>query len=175
MKYLWAPWRLPYITQSGGTEAVCIFCALPREGKDRENRILYQGERVFAILNTFPYNSGHLMVVPRRHIADPADLDDAESLELLRLTTAAMQAIRETYHPEGFNVGLNLGRAAGAGIVDHLHVHVVPRWVGDTNFMPVLGQVKVLPEDLTETYDRLAAALRAVMGKRGGGGATTTG
>lgn len=169
MKYLWAPWRLPYIKKAGRPDEECIFCSLPREGKDRENRILYQGERAFAILNTFPYNSGHLMIVPRRHIADPADLQDAEAIEMLHLCTATMQALRETYHPEGFNIGLNIGRAAGAGILDHLHVHVVPRWVGDTNFMPVVGKVKVLPEDLTETYDRLTASLRSVLDRQGRG------
>ncbi len=166
MKHLWAPWRLPYIKRAGRTEDTCIFCTLPQEGRDRENRILYQGRRAFAILNTFPYNSGHLMIVPHRHIADPAELADDEALEMYHLSTATMEAIRDTYHPEGFNVGMNIGRAAGAGIVDHLHLHVVPRWVGDTNFMPVIGEVKVLPEDLTETYDRLAAALRSVLERR---------
>jgi ATP adenylyltransferase len=161
VKYLWAPWRIQYIKAARAQE--CIFCTLPREGRDRHNLILHQGPQAFAILNTFPYNSGHLMVVPRRHIADVQDLDDAEILEVLHLATAAMQAIRTTYHPEGFNVGMNLGRAAGAGIDDHLHVHIVPRWMGDTNFMPVVGEVKVLPEDLTVTYDRLAEALRAVL------------
>jgi len=167
VKHLWTPWRFAYI--KGARPDECIFCALPREGRDRERRILYQGERVYAILNTFPYNSGHLMVVPHRHVADPADLEDSEALELHRLTAAAMRAIRTIYHPEGFNIGLNLGQAAGAGIEDHLHVHVVPRWVGDTNFMPVVGEVKVLPEDLTVTYDRLAEALRAVLAPDGGG------
>ena len=166
MKYLWAPWRLPYIKRAGRVENTCIFCALPREGRDRENRILYQGRRAFAILNTFPYNSGHLMVVPHRHVADPVDLADDEALEMFRLSSATMTAIRETYHAEGFNVGMNIGRPAGAGIVDHLHLHVVPRWIGDTNFMPVFGDVKVLPEDLTETYDRLATALRSVLERR---------
>ncbi len=164
MKYLWAPWRLQYITSP--PRGACIFCTLPREGRDRDHRILVQGRRVFAILNTFPYNPGHLMVVPHRHVARLGELGDDEGLELLHLTTAAMEALEEVYHPEGFNVGLNLGRAAGAGIEDHLHVHVVPRWVGDTNFMPVLGEVKVLPEDLTATYDRLAGALRAVLERR---------
>ncbi len=161
MKYLWAPWRFQYI--KAARPDACIFCTLPREGRDRDHLILYQGRRVFAILNSFPYNSGHLMVVPHRHIADPGDLEDDEVLELHHLTTAAMRAIRTTYHPEGFNLGVNVGRAAGAGIDDHLHIHVVPRWVGDTNFMPVLGEVKVLPEDLTVTYDRLAEALRVVL------------
>lgn len=161
MKRLWAPWRFQYF--QGPPPEACIFCTFPREGQDRERRILYQGRRVYAILNTFPYASGHLMLVPHRHIADLEDLEDTEILELLHLTAAAMQAIRNVYRPEGFNIGVNIGRAAGAGIADHLHIHVVPRWVGDTNFMPVLGEVKVLPEDLTVTYDRLAEALRTVL------------
>ena len=164
MKHLWAPWRIRYI--KGTLPAECIFCSLPREGRDRENGIVYQGQRAFAILNTFPYNSGHLMIVPRRHVADLSDLDDAEILEILHLTTTATQALRDAYASEGFNIGVNLGRAAGAGIVDHLHVHVVPRWVGDTNFMPVLGEVKVIPEDLTVTRDRLAEAFKNVLARR---------
>lgn len=170
MKYLWAPWRIQYIKEAPKTD--CVFCSLPREGRDRDLRIVYRGERVFAILNTFPYNAGHLMVVPNRHVPDLGDLDDAEMLELLRLTTAAMQAIREAYGSEGFNVGMNVGRAAGAGIVGHVHMHVVPRWVGDTNFMPVLGEIKVLPEDLSVTRDRLAAALEAVLARRPPGSGT---
>jgi len=139
----------------------CIFCTLPREGRDREHGILYQGRRAYVILNAFPYNSGHLMVVPHRHVARPEQLTDEERLEVFHLMTAAMQAVTDVYRPEGYNAGMNLGRAAGAGIDDHLHLHVVPRWVGDTNFMPVLGETKVLPEDLTATYDRLAGPIRA--------------
>jgi len=139
----------------------CIFCTLPREGRDREHGILYQGRRAYVILNAFPYNSGHLMVVPHRHVARPEQLTDEERLEVFHLMTAAMQAVTDVYRPEGYNAGMNLGRAAGAGIDDHLHLHVVPRWVGDTNFMPVLGETKVLPEDLTATFDRLAGPIRA--------------
>jgi len=139
----------------------CIFCAFPREGHDRERGILLQGRLAFVILNTYPYNSGHLMVVPHRHVADPGDLTDDEQLEMAHLTRAAMRALREVYRPEGFNIGMNIGHAAGAGIAAHLHTHVVPRWVGDTNFMPILGETKVLPEELGVTYDRLAAALKA--------------
>ena len=164
MKHLWAPWRIQYF--KGPPPEGCIFCVLPRDGRDREHRIVYQGQQAFVILNTFPYNSGHLMVVPRRHVADLGALEDGEALELVHLTTAAMEAIRETYGAEGYNVGLNIGRAAGAGIVDHVHLHVVPRWVGDTNFMPVLGEVKVLPEDLSVTRDRLAKALLEVLARR---------
>ncbi len=164
MKHLWAPWRIEYI--KGTPSEGCIFCVLPHEGRDRDHCILHQGQHVFVMLNTFPYNSGHLMVVPHRHVADLGALGDDEALELVHFTTAAMEAIGETYGAEGFNVGLNIGRAAGAGIVDHVHLHVVPRWVGDTNFMPVLGEVKVLPEDLSVTYDRLAPALHAVLARR---------
>jgi ATP adenylyltransferase len=164
MKRLWAPWRIEYI--KGTPPEGCIFCTLPREGRDRENRILHQGRRAFVILNTFPYNSGHLMVVPHRHVADLGALADGEVLELMHLASAAMEAIRQTYGSEGFNVGANIGRAAGAGIVDHVHLHVVPRWVGDTNFMPVVGEVKVLPEDLSVTYDRLSQALHTVLARR---------
>ncbi|HLJ61679.1 MAG TPA: HIT domain-containing protein [bacterium] len=158
MKQLWAPWRLQYIKASR-TEG-CIFCSLPSEGRDREHGVLYQGRHAFVILNAFPYNSSHLMVVPRRHVARPDVLTADERLELFHLMTASMQAVTGEYRPEGFNVGMNLGRAAGAGIDDHLHIHVVPRWIGDTNFMPVVGEVKVLPEDLTATYDRLVGPLK---------------
>ena len=164
MKHLWAPWRIEYIKATPRDE--CIFCTLPAEGRDREHHILHRGALTFVMLNTFPYTSGHLMVVPYRHVADLDALDDREALELFHLTTAAMEATRQTYRPQGFNIGVNIGRAAGAGIVDHVHLHVVPRWVGDTNFMPVLGEVKVLPEDLSVTYDRLVPALRAVLARR---------
>ncbi len=165
MKHLWAPWRLAYIKRATPAAGECIFCTLPRQGRDRESLILHRGHLAFAMLNAYPYNSGHLMIIPYRHLEDPADLTDAEALEVHHLTAAAMQALRETYHPEGFNAGLNIGRAAGAGILGHLHVHLVPRWIGDTNFMPILGEVKVLPEGLMETRDRLAAALRVVLGR----------
>lgn len=164
MKHLWAPWRIQYIKATPRDD--CIFCTLPAEGRDREHHILHRGPLAFVMLNRFPYTSGHLMVVPFRHVAGLDALDDREALDVFHLTTAAMEAIRQTYGPEGFNVGVNIGRAAGAGIVDHVHVHVVPRWVGDTNFMPVLGEVKVLPEDLAVTYDRLAPALRAALARR---------
>ena len=164
MKHLWAPWRIQYIKAAPRDD--CVFCALLAEGRDRENHILHRGALAFVMLNRFPYTSGHLMVVPVRHVADLDALDDREALELFHLTTASMEAIRQTYGPQGFNVGVNLGRAAGAGIIDHVHLHIVPRWVGDTNFMPVLGEVKVLPEDLTATYDRLVPALQTALARR---------
>ena len=138
----------------------CIFCEFPREGRDRDRGILTQGRLAFVILNMYPYNSGHLMVVPHRHVADPTALTDEEHLEMQHLVLASIRALREVYRPECFNIGMNIGHAAGAGIAAHLHTHVVPRWVGDTNFMPILGETKVLPEELTVTYDRLAEALR---------------
>jgi len=157
-KQLWAPWRLEYI-ESADEQTGCVFC-LAADGDDEERLVVRRGERAFVLLNKFPYSSGHLMVAPYRHVGDLAALDDAEALEVHRLATHALSALAETYAPEGYNLGWNLGRAAGAGVVDHVHVHVVPRWSGDTNFMPVLADVKVLPEHLAETRRRLAAAWR---------------
>ena len=155
-RQLWAPWRLEYI-QSADEAPGCIFC-LARDGDDAERLVVRRGEHVFALLNKFPYASGHLMVAPYRHVAEPGGLDDDEALEVHRLAAAAMEALRAIFSPEGFNLGWNVGRVAGAGIVDHAHLHVVPRWNGDTNFMPVLADVKVLPEHLDETRRKLAAA-----------------
>jgi ATP adenylyltransferase len=155
-RQLWAPWRLEYI-QSADEAPGCIFC-LARDGDDAERLVVRRGEHVFALLNKFPYASGHLMVAPYRHVGEPGGLDDDEALEVHRLAAAAMEALRAIFSPEGFNLGWNVGRVAGAGIVDHAHLHVVPRWNGDTNFMPVLADVKVLPEHLDETRRKLAAA-----------------
>jgi ATP adenylyltransferase len=153
---LWAPWRLEYVSHANEQEG-CIFCAA-RDGDDAEKLVVARGERAFALLNRFPYASGHLMVAPVRHLASLGDLGDEEALEVHRLAGAAVRALEDTYSPEGFNLGWNLGRVAGAGIVGHVHLHVVPRWAGDTNFMPVLADVKVLPEHLEHTRERLAAA-----------------
>jgi ATP adenylyltransferase len=153
MEHLWSPWRLAYI--QGASDATgCVFCdALTRD--DAAPLILHRGRTCFVILNLFPYNSGHLMVVPNRHVASLAATDAAERDEMMRFTRHAEIAINEAYQPQGMNIGINLGRPAGAGVVDHLHVHVVPRWNGDTNFMTVLGEVRVLPEDLAATKRRL--------------------
>ncbi len=156
MERLWAPWRLEYV-QHADEQNGCVFCRAA-EGDDEAQLVVRRGERAFVLLNRFPYASGHLMVAPYRHGAGFDTLDDDEALELHRLAVQAIAALRETYGPEGFNVGWNLGRIAGAGIVDHGHVHVVPRWGGDTNFMPVLADVRVIPEHLAETRRRLAAA-----------------
>ncbi len=152
MKLLWAPWRLEYIT--GEKEDECIFCTKPKEGNDKKNLILYNGETSFIIMNRYPYSNGHLMAVPYKHTKDFSELGQEERLELMNLTVKCMD-ILQVIKPEGFNIGMNLGRVGGAGIDDHLHFHVVPRWSGDTNFMPVIGDVRVMPEYLEETYDTL--------------------
>ncbi|MBI4277743.1 MAG: HIT domain-containing protein [Armatimonadetes bacterium] len=158
MQLLWAPWRLAYIKHTGGDEG-CIFCAASAEGRDRENLIIHRGVHAFLILNRFPYNAGHLMAVSYRHVATLRDLNAEEIVDLMRLVDRGVQALTDRYRPDGFNIGINMGRAAGGGILDHVHVHVVPRWVGDTNFMPVLSDVKVIPEHLDATYQQLAEAL----------------
>ena len=155
-KPLWAPWRLEYIQQAD-EQAGCIFCPGAAEN-DEEALVIHRGERGFAMLNRFPYASGHLLVAPYRHVGELGDLEDAEVLEIHRLTEAGMAALAETYAPQGYNIGWNLGRIAGAGITDHVHLHLVPRWAGDTNFMPVLADVKVLPEHLAETRAKLTDA-----------------
>jgi ATP adenylyltransferase len=155
-KPLWAPWRLEYIRSAGEQES-CIFCAA-LDRPDEEGLVVARGAHAFVLLNRFPYSSGHLLVAPVRHTGEFDSLDDAEVLELHRLASQGMAALAETYKPEGYNLGWNLGRVAGAGVLDHVHLHVVPRWGGDTNFMPVLADVKVLPEHLAETRRRLAEA-----------------
>ena len=153
---LWAPWRLEYI-QSADEQPGCVFCRAAAAG-DEEGLILHRGKAAFALLNKFPYSSGHLMVAPFRHVAEFGELSEEEALDIHRLAAAGLGALAETMGPQGYNVGWNLGRIAGAGVVDHVHLHVVPRWAGDTNFMPVLADVKVMPEHLVETRHKLAAA-----------------
>jgi len=150
---------MSYVSTAGGPEAACVFCSLLAAGDDRRALILRRGTHAFLILNAFPYASGHLMAVITRHVGsiETATADElAEAMTLIQTGTRALDA---AYHPDGFNVGLNQGRVAGAGVLGHLHIHLVPRWNGDTNFMPVVGETKVLPESLETTYDRLAAAL----------------
>jgi ATP adenylyltransferase len=153
---LGAPWRLVYNTRADVADG-CVFGAAAA-GDDEELLVVHRGERAFALLNKYPYASGHLMVAPLRHVGEYGALDADEAAEIHRLTVAGIEALRSVYAPQGFNVGWNLGRAAGGSVADHLHEHVVPRWAGDTNFMPVLGDVKVMPEHLRETRRRLAAA-----------------
>lgn len=157
MKTLWAPWRIEYIT--GEKEKGCIFCDKPNEGKDEENLILFKGEHSFIIMNRYPYSNGHLMAVPYKHTSNMSELDDNERLELMNLTTKCVE-ILDIMKPDGFNIGMNLGTAGGAGIDDHLHFHIVPRWNGDTNFMPLIGDVKIMPEYLQDTYKTLSEQIK---------------
>jgi ATP adenylyltransferase len=153
VKQVWAPWRLEYI-KSADEDAGCVFCRAV-EGDDEEGLVVRRGRHVIALLNKYPYASGHFMVAPTRHVGEYGDLDEDEVLELHRFASAGMGALAELYAPQGYNVGWNLGRIAGAGVLDHVHQHVVPRWAGDTNFMPVLADTKVLPEHLQETRRKL--------------------
>ncbi|MBI2756385.1 MAG: HIT domain-containing protein [Chloroflexi bacterium] len=166
MERLWTPWRRAFIESAARPEAKppsCFLCANPAAGieRDRVHFILYRGERTYALLNLYPYNSGHLLVAPYQHTGNFAHLDPATSAEMAALAQRCVAALTEVYRPHAFNLGMNLGEAAGAGVPDHLHTHVVPRWNGDTNFMPVLGSTKVLPESLEQTFDRLRPHFQA--------------
>lgn len=157
---LWAGWRTEYVTAaSTPVDGACVFCGILDSGlPDDETYVLWRGERTFAILNAFPYTSGHLMVMPLRHVAGLDELDDDEAHELFGALRRATAAVEEAYQPEGFNVGANLGRAGGAGIPGHLHLHVLPRWAGDTNFMTSIAETRVLPESLATTWAKLKEA-----------------
>ena len=161
---LWAPWRMKYI-ESPKREA-CVFCVSENEEKDRENLIVYRGSKSFIIMNKYPYNTGHVMIAPYKHVGDLTLLTDEELLDLMRNVNLSIKILREALKPEGFNIGINMGRAAGAGIEDHVHIHVVPRWLGDTNFMPVISQIKVMPELLETTYNKLREALSKLIDRR---------
>ncbi len=152
---LWAPWRLEYI--KGPKPEECIFCAGAAAEDDAAAYVVGRGERCFVMLNAYPYNNGHVMVSPYEHVPSIEELDESTLLELMALAQRSLGAIREAYGPEGFNLGINQGKVAGAGVEHHVHLHVVPRWGGDTNFMPVLADVKVLPEHLSETREKLAS------------------
>ena len=159
MDRLWSPWRYHYVsTVSPGDE--CIFCAKAREDRDEENLVLHRGRLNYALLNLFPYTTGHLMITPYRHVAQLEDLTEDEAAELMQLTRLAVRCLREVYRPQGFNLGMNLGECAGAGIAGHLHMHVLPRWTGDANFMTTIAETRVMPEDLRETWRKLSAAFR---------------
>jgi ATP adenylyltransferase len=155
MERIWTPWRMEYVKGSDRYEG-CIFCDLPAAADDEGSLILARGKVAFVIMNKFPYNSGHLMVAPFRHVASYEHLDEPEHAEVSRLVARCMAALRATLSPHGFNIGVNEGTAAGAGIEGHVHCHIVPRWGGDTNFMTTVGEVKVLPEALSVTYAKLA-------------------
>ena len=161
MDRIWAPWRMQYI-ELGDTPEGCIFCVFPAQDRDRENLILYRGKTCFVMLNSYPYNPGHLMIAPYKHTANMYDLSDEELLEINRLLRYSIRLITECMHPDGFNVGSNLSRVAGSGVPDHIHWHIVPRWNGDTNFMPVIADTKVIPESLQATYDKLKKKMEEI-------------
>ncbi len=153
MNRIWSPWRLEYV--QGEKPSGCIFCDKPRETNDVENLIIMRGRLCFVMLNRYPYNNGHLMVVPYTHMSMPTELDAETLAEMMSLVNVSIEVLREAMHPDGFNLGMNLGAAAGAGIRDHVHMHVVPRWTGDTNFMPVIGDTRVIVEGLGTCYAKL--------------------
>ncbi len=153
MKVLWAPWRMAYI--AGDREQGCLLCSKLQEKDDKGNLVLHRSGRSFIIMNRFPYANGHLMVSPNRHVASLQELDEGEMVDLMALLKKSILLLNRALRPDGFNVGMNIGRVAGAGIGDHIHFHIVPRWNGDTNFMPVLFETKVMPEYLEETYEKL--------------------
>jgi ATP adenylyltransferase len=157
MRQLWAPWRMAYV---GGerTHSGCVLCAIGNEEDDAQNRVVERAELTYTVLNLFPYSSGHVMVVPYRHVGDVTELSAEESAAVMAGTQRAVLALRAALDPGGFNVGMNLGHVAGAGIAEHVHLHVVPRWGGDTNFMPVLADVKVIPEHMEQTAAKLREA-----------------
>jgi ATP adenylyltransferase len=162
LQRLWTPWRMSYIQGEGKQTEGCPFCVLPARDpeQDAESLILHRGDHAYVVLNAYPYNPGHLMAVPYRHVAGYDELTVAELHEVTDLCQRAVRILMATTKPTAFNLGLNVGATAGAGIADHIHQHVVPRWSGDTNFMPVVAQTRVLPELLAETYERLAPAFR---------------
>jgi ATP adenylyltransferase len=154
MKHLWSPWRMTYI-ENHGKEDGCVFCNAQAKEDSADNLIAFRGERAFVILNLYPYASGHLMVVPFEHKATLVELDSSTRAEMMELTSQCMAVLRKIYSPQGFNMGANIGQAAGAGVLDHVHIHIVPRWTGDTNFMSTTGETRVLPEALEDTYRRV--------------------
>jgi len=159
MKRLWAPWRLEFVKAASGDDPLaCIFCTTPATDDDRETLIVHRGETCFVILNLYPYTNGHLLIAPYRHVASPGELDARERAELWELLDHSLQALERTLKPHGANAGLNLGRTAGAGIEGHLHLHVVPRWSGDTNFMPVLADTRVMAQHLDDSWRLITEA-----------------
>jgi len=153
---LWNPWRFQYVTKEKKSDG-CIFCDLPRAGNDEETLIVHRGEFNYVILNRYPYTTGHLMVVPFQHTDSLQGIDEATAQELFSLVRHADAKVRDVYRPKGINIGMNLGEAAGAGIAEHIHMHLLPRWIGDANFLTVIGETRILPEELSETYRKLKA------------------
>jgi len=163
MEQIWAPWRTVYI--GGPHDGNCIFCEKLESDQDDANYLLMRGDKIFVIMNLYPYNNGHLLIAPKRHVGEMEDLTDEEMLELFKVTQKMVKVLR-AFNPEGFNVGINLGRIAGAGVPGHLHIHVVPRWGGDTNFMPVFGDVRVISESLDVTFQKLKESMAKIDGSK---------
>jgi ATP adenylyltransferase len=165
VEHLWAPWRMAYINSSGASEnkgqTGCIFCDKPAERNDAENLIVWRSERCFALMNLFPYNNGHLMIAPYEHAPTLLALDSASLTDMMQTAQRCLRALDAALHPQGYNMGINQGAVAGAGIADHVHFHIVPRWNGDTNFMPVLADVKVMPDYLQNTFGQIRRELEA--------------
>ncbi len=157
MRHLWAPWRMEYVTDSKAEG--CIFCAMAQAEDDEQNHIIYRGAHSFVVLNAFPYNSGHLMIVPYAHVSDILDLNGEQLCDIMSVARLCCKALGRYARPEGINLGMNIGRAAGAGIDEHVHLHIVPRWTGDTNYMTAVGDTRVVPQSLEET----AASLRPIL------------
>ena len=159
MKLLWAPWRMAFLAEAKqhkqNKASSCPFCEQPKNAADRDNLIIHRGQHCFIIMNLYPYNNGHLMVVPFKHEADITALSEHTLIEMNQLNAKAIKCLKNCFKPDGFNIGMNLGVAAGAGIPGHLHQHIIPRWIGDTNFMPILNNTRVMNEYLLDTYDRL--------------------
>jgi ATP adenylyltransferase len=166
MNRLWAPWRMKYIQDIDKDDDECIFCKKPSQpnDKDRDNLILFRGKKCFVLMNLFPYNNGHLMIIPYEHTSDILSLDKETSDELWELLCKSRRALSKALKPDAFNIGMNIGRVAGAGIDQHVHMHIVPRWNGDTNFIGVIGETKVISQALWETYDSLFPHLQTVNG-----------
>jgi ATP adenylyltransferase len=162
MENLWAPWRMAFIEQETPQPQQCIFCTHPAAQRDEEYHIPYRGERCYMMLNRYPYNNGHLMIAPYQHVDSIEKLDPATLAELMAQAQLALRALRQVMNPDGFNMGINQGKVAGAGFAEHMHLHVVPRWNGDTNFMPVIADIKVIPELLDSVYQKLKQAMESL-------------
>ena len=159
MDFLWSPWRYDYLASGGSKPSSCVFCVTEDTSRDEDRLIVYRGAHNFVILNLFPYTSGHTMIAPYQHLDTIALASTEQLMEMMQLSQRVIAALQKLYRPEGFNLGMNLGVAAGAGIREHFHLHVVPRWAGDANFMTIAGETRVLPEELHKTYERMKAAI----------------
>jgi len=164
-RILWAPWRITYVEKATRITE-CIFCSAIQNLNDEENYVVFRSKYSIAMLNLYPYNTAHTMVAPKRHVPILELLDDEELLDLFKTVNIVTKSIRDEYKPNGFNIGVNIGRAAGAGIESHVHIHIVPRWIGDVNFMPIIGDTKVIPESLQRTYKRIKSAIQRVICKK---------